>query len=226
MQEEKTKAITLQSIPYNDKSKIINVLTKDYGVISLFVNDINSKKNSFMSISSLFCSSEILYQKKSSEIFTLKDATVIDDHFFLRKELSFIASAMQMAKAVLTSQFPQKKALGIYLLLEKYLKNIPINPVAISSSFILKLLSYEDFLALKENCNVCSNKSLFLNNGESLCSSHAPDYSFNFTEEEYTILLILTYARNFSLLKDLEISSDLSKKIKNVFQDLSGNNIV
>lgn len=220
MQECKTEGITLQSIVFKERSKIITVLTKDFGIVPLVVNGISSKTPSLIAITSLFCRSELVYKKTNSELGSFLEGSVINDHYFLRKELSFLKAAAAMTQATLKSQFPEKKAFGIYNLLKKYLSNIAINPTAITSSFLLKLLAYEDLLTVTENCSLCSAIASSMHKGESLCKEHAGIFAFNFTDEEFKLIWILTHAKKFSMLQNLDVPIELQEKVKEIFKDL------
>ncbi len=217
---EKTKAITLFSTPYKDRSKIIKVLTKDYGIISLIIHGLSAKKSYLLSIATPFSISEIVFKKNNSDIHTYKDGSIIDENIYLRKNLKYIKIASLITKAVLEFHFPQKNTENIFLLLQKYLKNISTNPNGIYISFLLKILINEGFLNLKNICNKCSQKARYIESGESLCQKHTSNFAFRFSEEEYNKLLVFAYAKSFSLLKDIDVSKEFVEKAHNLFKDL------
>ncbi|MCK4934174.1 MAG: DNA repair protein RecO, partial [Simkaniaceae bacterium] len=74
---EKTQGITLQSIPYKEKQRIISVFTKDEGIISLIIKGLSEKKISFLSLTTPFCLADIIYKKGRSDIYFLKDVSII-----------------------------------------------------------------------------------------------------------------------------------------------------
>jgi DNA repair protein RecO (recombination protein O) len=223
MEYEKSLAIVLQSIDYQEKSKIIKVFTKEEGVISLIAKKSVLKNCNFFSITSPFCKTEIIYQKKSNNIYLLKEANIMDEHLFIRDKLSLITSACSMARAVLDTQFFRKKAESIFLLFESYLKNITCfsNPAILSTSFLLKILLYENLISPDFTCSVCCNKNAYhLHNGESLCEEHAPKFSFSFSEEEYKNILVLTFSKKYSDLQAIDLTHALQEKINHLFKDM------
>ena len=110
MKTEKTEGIVLHITNFQEKDKIIKIFSKDDGIISVFLKN---KKNSAIST---FYHLELVYQKKKSDLFLLKEENVLDENFGLREKLININSACIMTKAIIDSQFNQKRSYPIYLL--------------------------------------------------------------------------------------------------------------
>lgn len=216
----KTKGITLKSTPFKDRSKILQVLTDDLGIISIIVKSLSKKNLNLISFCSSFTISELILKKNRSEIFTIKDLTIIDSNLHLRKNLKYLNVASYMTKAILDSHIFQKKDFNIFLLLKSYLKKISLNPDAIHLSFLLKLLSNEGFLHLKTKCSNCEKDAISLLNGESLCQDHLNNFAIKFDIEDFKKLYILCFSKSFSLLRDIEISRNLTEKVNILFQEL------
>ncbi len=216
----KTKGITLKSTPFKDRSKIAHVLTDDLGIISIIVKSLSKKNLHLISFCSPFTISEIVLKKNSSEIFAIKDLNILDANIHLRKNLKYLNAASLMTKAILDSHLYQKKEFNLFLLLKSYLKKIAINPDAIYLSFLLKLLSNENFLHLKMRCSLCEKDAISLLNGESLCSNHSNNFCIKFEKEDFKKIFVLCFSKSFSLLKNLEISKKLKEKINILFQEL------
>jgi len=216
----KTQCITLKTTPFKESSKILQVLTKDLGLISILVKGLSQKKLSLIRLCSPFTISEVILKKSSSDIYSFRDVTILEENHHLRKKLEYITIASCMTRSILSSHFHQEKALSIFHLLKVYLKNIPINPDAIYLSFLLKLLSNDDLMNLQTHCSKCKNPSNFLQDGESLCHEHGSTFGFSFSLDDFKKLFILCYAKSFSLLQNLEISSILKEKVNLLFHDL------
>lgn len=216
----KTEIITLKSTPFKDRSKILQALTKDLGIISIIVNDLSQKNLNSVSLSSPFTVAEVILKKRNSDIYSIEDASILDENFHLRKDFNSLNLASFMSKAILDSHFPQKKAYNIYILIKSYLKKISINPDAIYISFLLKLLKCEGLLNLKTNCSICNEPAQAILSGDSLCLNHSSDYSFKFSEDDFKKLFILCYAKSFEMLKTIEISKELKDKVNLLFNDL------
>lgn len=216
----KTEIITLKSTPFKEKSKILQVLTKDLGVISLIVNNLSQNNLNSISLCSPFTVSEVVLKKRNSDIYSLKDFNIQEANLILRKDFTTLNVASLMTKAILDSHFPQKKSFNLFILIKTYLKKIPINPDGIYLSFLLKLLNTEGLLNLKTNCHICKKEAEAITNGESHCIEHSCDYSFKFTQEDFKKLFVLCYAKEFSMLKDIEVSNELKQKVNYLFNDL------
>ncbi|NGX56444.1 MAG: DNA repair protein RecO [Candidatus Anoxychlamydiales bacterium] len=219
MIEEKTLAITLKSIPFKDRSKIISLLTLDLGIISVIAN-VSSKKNSLIAFTTPFTISEVVIRRKRSELYTLKDVKVTNSNLHLRKSLLYLKVASKMIDAIFKSQFPKKNSKNIFLLLGKYLENVSINPDAIYLSFLLKILLNDSMISPKEKCNNCKNIASTIDKGESLCIKCASHSSYIFDSDEYKTYLVLSQIRSFKYLKDLEITDKFRERIFLLFKEL------
>lgn len=219
---EKTQCITLQSIPYKERQSIISVYTKDQGIISLIIKGISEKKTAFLSLNTPFCLADIIYRKGRSDIYLLHDATILDENLLLRKDLSFINSAYILAKAILDSQMPHKKAYSLYALLDTYLKKIPFtsSQEGLIISFLLKLLKHEGLINLSQKCNLCNETASFIFKGECLCPQHASMHAHDFSMEEFKNMEELSNVKTFSELDNIACSSNLKEKTLNLFKDL------
>ena len=219
---EKTQGITLQSIPYKDRQRIISVFTKDQGIISLIIKGLSEKKPAYLSLTTPFCLAEIIYRKGRSDIYFLQDASIIDENLLLRKDLSYIKSAYLMAKAILDSQLPHKQATSLYQLLNTYLKKIPsmTSQDSLVISFLLKLLKHEGLIHLNKKCNLCDKIAAIIHRGESLCMHHAAIKSHIFSYDEFIVLEKLAQVQSFSEIDRINNIPNLQEKILNLFKDL------
>jgi DNA repair protein RecO len=195
---EREEGITLKLTPYGDNKAIITVFTKYSSLISLMIN--TSRKKKFPAIASLFCLGEFIYEKKRGEIFLCREASVIEEHSFLRKRLESLTSAGVMAQAILNSHLPYKKSYETYLLFKKYLSKIEEfdNPAVLSCSFLLKLLLHEGVF----------NPEVF----------DFQELGQNFTLSEKEMFFTLALAKSFSELKKISFSPEFEAKAKSFFK--------
>ena len=221
IQEEKDEGITLRSIPYKERSRIITVFFKHFGLTSLLIHGL-SKKNSFLlSLSSPFCVGEFVFKKNKGDFFTFKEGKVIDNLFSLRKNFSSISFSTKLSKAILRSQLPQKNW-ELYSLFKTYLQKMGLfsNKEALYYSFILKMMKKEGFLHLFPTCNICKNIATVISSGESLCQLHATNFSFPFSRKEFLFLLSLLHAKTFSQLENIQLEEKTKEKISHLFDEL------
>jgi DNA repair protein RecO (recombination protein O) len=219
MQEEKTEGIVVRSQDYKERHRIITLFTPE-GLLSLIVRGISRKNTRLLSLTSLFCLGEYLYVKKRSELLSLRDAALLDEHLSLRDSLASLQTAGALANAILTSQMPGKPSPALYLLYKLYHRQVPhfADPSVLLASFYLKLLKHEGLLHLSSDCAACAAPSaLATHEGESFCPAHAPSSSLRFTPPEWESLLALDNAQHFSLLQTLSIAPAAFSKIHSLF---------
>ena len=183
--EEKTEGITLKTIPYSEKNRILTVFTKEFGLISIFVKNSDVKKN--LSLTSPFCRGEFVIKRKS-QMASFLDGTIFDCYLKLRESQSAIENGYSLAKIILKTQpFPRKSG-GIYALFKSYLDHVFLkNGSSLICSFQLKVLLYEGLL-----------------NPQSLS---------DFTDSEKETISSLALERSFNRLNDIMVDEKLRVKI-------------
>ena len=213
LMEEKTQAIILQAIPYLGKSRILKAFSREFGMLSFIC-----KKSSLASLSP-FCLADCTYNKRASELYTLSDGSSLDSLIELRQSYKTLMTAGTIAQDLLQSQLPGKAAPALYDLLYCYFKKLPdfANPSILSSSFRLKLLLHEGLLSLKKTCSQCDSKASALQDGESVCTTHASLPSFIYQEDDWQVIHLLAFARQFAPLQQIQPSSSLEGKIQALF---------
>jgi len=202
MSEEKTQGVLLQTIPYLGRQRILKVFAPEAGLLTLMAK---SAKPSWTAISTPFCIAEWVYRKGQKEIHTLQDGSLLDGLMELKQDYAVLNAAGRMAQDLLSSQLPAKSAGDLYLLFCAYLKKLPQfgKPEILAASFRLKLLLHEGLLSLQKECSVCASPASHIAQGESFCFSHATFPTIAFTSEEWEQLHLLAYARQFSLLQEM-----------------------
>jgi DNA repair protein RecO (recombination protein O) len=147
MSEIKTEGIILKITPYKDHQRIIQILTRDSGIVSLMAMGVSKPK--IQSLLSPLTQLEVIYRKKGSGFCVFKEGSVIEHHHFLRERWDLLESAGKMAGATLQSQLPEKAAPDLYRLLTLCLKHLPHFEASstLITLFYLKLLTHEGVLA-------------------------------------------------------------------------------
>lgn len=217
--EEKTEGIVLHSFAFQENSRILKIFSPDLGLFSLIVKNISLKKSHLLSLTTPFSHGEFVYKKGKTDLFIFTDGTLLDSHLFLRQSLPVLQTAAKMTRSLLDSQWAHKNSLSLFILFKNYLKSLKTydNTQAILSSFYLKLLLHEGLIHLSNQCNHCSNPSIALNDGESLCINHSTDNSMRFTEEEFILLCTLARAKKFGILQEVPMYEDMRNKIESLF---------
>lgn len=221
MEYEKTEGIVLRSLPYQDKNRIFTVFTNYYGVLQFIIKGISTKRTDRLALSSPLCEGEYLFYRGKSSLMHFVDGSVLSEHLQLRTKMQHIQAAASLVQIILTSQLPHKPAPKVYQFFHKCLRAIPHfeDTAILTNSFCIKLLKQEGLLVLQPFCSQCEKEAMALYHGESFCSFHAPKFSFRFLQKQWDTLLTLAHATTFSQLQNLDLSEDLSEKIKQIFQE-------
>lgn len=210
---EKQEGILLQSIPHLD-NRILKVFTPDAGLLTLIAKYVKTKN---AAATTPFCRSEWVYRKSRGDIYSIKEATLLDPLDELRTEYRILKAAGSMANDLLRSQFSHRPARGLYELLIASLKHLPKNPIAVAQSFRLRLLQFEGLLHLRPRCALCDAPATHLSQGECLCSHHAAPGSISFDRQEWEQLLTLALSRRFSDFEPLDLLSPFIEKTERLF---------
>jgi DNA repair protein RecO len=219
MHEERTEAIVLRSQDFKERHRIITLFSPQ-GLISLIVKNISKKNTRLLTLTTPFCYGEYLYRIGASELFTFQDGTILNPHLELRQSLTSLETAGNLAHAILSSQFPGKPALPLFLLYRSYHQQTASfnSPATLLASFYLKILKYEGLIHLTTHCLHCGIKpACLLFNGESLCPEHRTPDALHFSPEEWELLLALDGAQQFSTLRQLFVPLSLSQKLSRLF---------
>lgn len=202
MKEERIEGIVLKTFDYKENERIITIFTQTEGVITLIVKHIKNK----IAITTPFCQAEFLFTKGKSDLFKFQDGTILDDHHYLRQDLSHLQAAAEMVKIILKSQLPGKPAPKLYALLLAYLRRLPYfkDATPLLTSFYLKILTHEGLLSWE--------------------SPHL--FPIQFTHPDWDLLKRLALTRSFKEIEGVHITPDLNLKLKNKIYSYLTNNSV
>ncbi len=222
MKEERLQAIVLKAIPFRDKQSIITLLSKERGVVSMIVKGLSKTRPHLIACITPLAESEFIYREGRSDLLSCQDASLIDPHLALREKYSFLQTAMQLAKALLDTQYPAKASTPLYMLFSRFLKQIPLfgdNVTTLKCCFILKLLKHEGLLPENSLCIACQEKgSSFYHEEGMFCHKHRPTDAVLFHKQEWSIIELVSNASCFSSLKETLISPLLEEKIEQILQ--------
>ena len=103
----KVTGIVIKEIKTKENDKIITVLSKELGVISIYVKGAMRLKNKFHSATGLFTYSEfVLYRSRSSDLYQINEASVKNVFHRLSTNVEYPALAMYMSELVCEVSVP------------------------------------------------------------------------------------------------------------------------
>ncbi len=172
--QTKTKGIVLTETSYSETSKILNVLTEDFGLIGIISKGCKNLKNKLRGVSNKmnFCEYTINYKEKG--LSTLIEGTTINSFkniYIDMKKAMYAFYLMDLVSQVLKENNNKE----IYNLLVPALIKINdgLSPELISNIVEIKLLDYLGVSLNLEECSICGNKddliTIDLTNGGVIC---------------------------------------------------------
>ena len=211
----KCSALLLRSVRHLGQSCILQVLTVERGLISLFANQRIDE-----SLKTPFFWGEWVFHDRGQNLHHVKEASALELFENLKQNYASLTTAGQMARLLLQTQLPEKKADGAVALSLSYFRQLEHfeDPAILLASFQLKLLAHEGLLYLSPVCNRCGARTSHLFHGESVCTEHAPAQSHPFCIDQEGILL---HCRTFSELKRLSLTAAVVQKINCITNELT-----
>lgn len=198
MTEERVEGIVLRSTIYKETHRIITLFTSEAGLISLMVKGVKSPER--MVLLSPFSQIEVFFRKKLSDLYLLKDGSLIADNLFLREKWDYLETAGKMGQMILHSQMPGKPAPLLYALFLACLKQLPQfeEPAPLLLLFYLKLLTHEGILSLDDRAA----------------------FPIPLSSQEWDIMMELARSRSFKGLYKRKGLSSLLQQLEKNFKDI------
>lgn len=215
------EGIVLNTKNYGDTSKILDILTIDYGIIGVIAKGCKSLKSNLRSVTDKFTYAKFTIYYKKDKLSTLSEASVINNFSNIKKDIEKISYASFLLD--LTSQvYKHSEDSEVYnILISSLIKiNDNFNPLVITNIVELKYLNYLGIGLTLDGCSICGNKSvvtLSSDKGGYLCSkchTNEPIVS------EKAIKLVRMYTLvDINKISKLEINSNIVKEVNNFIDD-------
>ena len=205
----KTEGIVLHETPYGETSKILSILTKDYGKISVIAKGCRNIKNKLRGVSNKMNYAEYTISYKENGLSIMLEGNIINSFkkiYGNMKKSIFAYYLIDLVNQVLNENNNQEL---FFILRDAITKiNDDLSPELISNIVELKLLKYLGVNLNLESCVKCGSKdnlvTIDLDNGGVLCHNCYQDgYLFN-----NKALKLMQIFNNIKLdkLSDLEIT--------------------
>ena len=219
----KTKGIVLSETPYSETSKILNVLTDDYGLIGIISKGCRNIKNKLRGVSNKmnYCEYTINYKEKG--LSTLIEGSTINSFkniYIDMKKAMFAFYLIDLVNQVLKENNNKE----IFNLLVPALSKINdgLSPELISNIVEINLLDYLGVSLNLEECSICGNKedliTIDLTSGGVICKNcYQEGYIMN---NKALHLMQLLKKVKIDKLETLEITDeDIFKEIDKFIQE-------
>lgn len=221
MKLEEVEGIIASETSYGESSKIINVITKDKGLIGIMAKGCKNIKSPLRSVTSKLTYGKFIIYYKEGKLSTLKEVSIINSFKNLKKNIigiSYAAYLLELSEGVIK----QSKNKKIFDLLIGALKKIDegFDPLVIMNIMELKYLDFLGVMPILDECAICGKKrgivTLSSYRGGYICDNC---YTNEKIVSEKTIKLIrMFYYVDIPKISKLDIS-DKSKSEINIFLD-------
>ena len=216
------EGIVLSEVNYSESSKILSVLTKDYGLISIIAKGCRNLKSKLRGVSSKFTYGNFHIYYKEKGISTLTEVDVINSFSKIMNNIDKIAYASyildlihQVAKDSSDEELYNLLINGLNKINDNYDEKV------ISLIIELKLLDFLGIMPIIDKCCVCnSTKNIITISGDSggyLCKNCQKSEKI-YSEKLVKLLRMLVLVELDKITK-LDISSEVVTELTEFVDD-------
>lgn len=211
------EGFNLGSIPYKENSKILNILTKEYGIIGVISKGCKGSKSKLKNVSENFTYAKFHLYYSENKLSTLIGADIINYFPNIKKDIlkvSYMSYLSELTKNV----YKQCEEAILYDLFLSALLKIEegFNPLIITNIIELKYLDYLGVNFNTDSCVVCGSKSILtisFYKGGYVCSKCRDKEAI--LDEKVLKMIRMYYYVDISKISKLEISETVVKEIDN-----------
>lgn len=222
MNKIKVKGIIINETNYSESSKILNILTGEYGLIGVISKGCRNLKSKLRSVSMKLTYGYFYMNYKEDGLSTLTEVDIIDELKNIKTDLTKIGYCSYLID--LASQvIKQNSNSDIFNILESSLLKInnSFDPAIITNIVELKYLSYLGVSPILDKCSLCGNtKDIVTVNsdmGGYLCKNC---YKNEYITDEKTIKLLRMFEFvDILRIKELNIQDKNKKEINKFLED-------
>lgn len=215
MQITKVKGIIINESNYSETSKLLKIITKEYGLISVIAKGAKSLKSKLRSVTTKLTYAEFQINYKENKISNLICADVVNPFINIKSDLlniSYATFLLELTEQVI-KQSNEKEIFD--LLVSTLIKiNEGFDPVIITNILELKYLSYLGIKPVLDSCAICGSTNILTvstNKGGFVCPNcHTNEKIVN--SKTIKILRMLYYV-DISKISKLDISNETKKEI-------------
>ena len=219
---KKIEGIVLSEIDYKESSKIINVLTKEYGIIGLIARGTKQVKSKLSGVTSKLTYGYFHVNYKENGLSNLIEVDVIDRFKSIRKSIDLMSYSLYLLELA-EKVYKHDNDETIYDMLIASLKKIDegYDYKVITIIFELKMLDYLAIRPVIDECVNCGNKldivTISSYRGGYLCKNCAKGEVI--TNIKTVKLLRMFFYVDISKITKLEVSDNIKEELSKFIYD-------
>ncbi len=212
---EKVEGIIISEVAYGDTSKIINIFTKEHGIIGVIAKGAKSMKSRLRAVTTKFTYAYFHVYYKKDKLSLLKEVDIINSLSNIKKDLKLIGY-MSYVTELSTQVFKQNSEDNIFALYIEIVKklNEGLEPIVLSNILEIKYLDYLGISLNLNSCINCGNKKDIVtvdpDQGGYVCKNC-------YRGERIVPLTIIKLLRMYYLV-DIKTITSLNIKVENIEQ--------
>jgi len=219
---KKIEGIVISEVDYKESSKIINIYTKEYGIIGCLARGSKRLKSNLSGVSSKLTYGYFHINYKENGMSTLMEVDIINNFKNIKKDIEKISYVAYITELV-TQVFKHENNKNIYTLYIDSIKKINdgFDPMVITNILELKLLDSLGIRPVIDSCVSCGNMNGIVTissyKGGYLCNNCCNNEKIVHTK---TIKLIrMFYYVDISKIDKIEISDTIKNEINEFIDD-------
>lgn len=222
MQTLKVKGIVITDTNYSESSKVLNIMTKEKGLIGVISKGCRNYKSKLRSTSSKLTYGYFYINYKENSLSNLLEVDIIDELKNIKtdlKKIGYTTYLVDLARQVMKQNDNDK----IFDILEASLLKIEkgFDPSLITNIAELKYLSYLGVKPILDKCSTCGNtKDIVTVNSDAggyICKNC---YKNEYITDEKTLKLLRMFDfLDISKIKELNILDKNKKEINKFLED-------
>lgn len=209
--------IVVREKDYGDTSKIIDIFTKEYGIIGVMAKGAKGLKSKLRSVTTKLTYGVFSIYYKENKLSLLKEVEILNSFNEIRKDIVKIGCSSFLIDLAI-QVYKQNNDIKIYNILESSLKKINDNfdSLIITNIAELKYLDYLGVMLDLSGCVVCGNTNVITlssDRGGYLCKNCR--ISEPIISDKTMKLIRMYYYVDIDKIEKINISDQIKKEINN-----------
>lgn len=212
----KVEGMIVSETPYGDTSKIVNIFTKEYGIIGVMCKGAKSMKSRLRALTMKFTYGSFYIYYKEDKLSILKDVDILDDFKNIKNDIILI-SYLNYLTELTVQVYKHSNENVIYDLYLSVLKKMDqkMDPLILTNILECKYLPYLGVGLELDSCILCGKKvnivTLDADTGGYVCKDC---YTDQILVSEKTVKLIrMYYYVSIDSISTIKINEDVAREI-------------
>ncbi len=214
--QKMVEGFIVKEIPYKETSKIINVYTKEYGIIGMIAKGAKNIKNPLRALTTKFTYGRFNINYKENKLSTILSIDIINDLSNIKTDLTLISYTTYITELVMQVVKQSLDSTVYNIFINTILKlNQGLDPAILTNILEIKMLDYLGVSLNLDSCNKCgSTKDIVTIDGDIggyVCKNCLTN---QFIVKPNTIkMLRMYYYVDIKSISDLKIKEETKREI-------------